>query len=136
MQDLADELLTNGADPSTVKKAIMPLRVIYRRTVRRGGATINPTNDLDLSCQPRQAGAGRPPPAGPEAHGRPLTRRQGTVGRSPIYAARRARELEALQDESGDFENGVIHVEQARDKCEGFIETKSGAGSRDIPTSI
>ena len=37
VQDLADRMLSEGADPSTIRNAIMPLRVIFRRAVSRAG---------------------------------------------------------------------------------------------------
>ena len=48
VQDLADWLLGEGFDPSTVRNAIMPLRVIFRRAVQRGDIAVNPTHDLEL----------------------------------------------------------------------------------------
>jgi hypothetical protein len=48
VQDLADRLGAAGFDASTIQNTLMPLRVIYRRALRRGDIAVNPTADLDL----------------------------------------------------------------------------------------
>ena len=48
MQDLADRLLAQGLDASTIRNALMPLRAIYRRAVARGEVAVNPTSGLEL----------------------------------------------------------------------------------------
>jgi hypothetical protein len=48
LQDWADERLPEGADPSTVRNHLMPLRVIYRRALTRGQVGVNPTLGLEL----------------------------------------------------------------------------------------
>src|SRR5918996_764761 len=48
LQDLADKLLADGLDPSTVHGALMPVRVIYRRAVKRGEIAVSPTSGLEL----------------------------------------------------------------------------------------
>jgi len=50
VQDLADRLLAEGLDPSTVRNALMPLRAIYRRALARGDVAINPTMGLELAA--------------------------------------------------------------------------------------
>ena len=42
VQKLADDLLAEGRDPSTIRNALMPLRVIYRRAVEDGDVAVNP----------------------------------------------------------------------------------------------
>src|SRR4051794_39702693 len=46
VQDLADKMLSGGADPSTVRNALMPVRAIFRRTVSRGDVVVNPTQGI------------------------------------------------------------------------------------------
>ena len=48
VQDLADRMLADGLDPSTIRNALMPLRAIYRRAVARGEVAVNPTAGLEL----------------------------------------------------------------------------------------
>jgi hypothetical protein len=48
VQRLADELLAEGRDPSTIRNALIPLRVIYRRAVEDGDVAVNPCTNLRL----------------------------------------------------------------------------------------
>jgi len=48
IQRLADELLAVGRDPSTIRNALMPLRVIYRRALEGGEVAVNPCAGLRL----------------------------------------------------------------------------------------
>ena len=47
-QDLADQLLADGHDPSTIRNTFMGLRALYRRAVARGDVAVNPTAGLQL----------------------------------------------------------------------------------------
>lgn len=47
-QDLADQLLADGTDPSTIRNTFMGLRALYRRAVARGDVALNPTAGLQL----------------------------------------------------------------------------------------
>lgn len=48
LQGVADRMLARGADPSTIRNALMPVRVIFRRAVGRGDLAVNPTTGLEL----------------------------------------------------------------------------------------
>ena len=48
IQSLADALLADGLDASTIRNALMPLRVIFRRALTRGEVAINPTSGIEL----------------------------------------------------------------------------------------
>jgi integrase len=48
VQRLADDLLAEGRDPSTIRNALMPLRVIYRRAVEDGDVAVNPCGRGEL----------------------------------------------------------------------------------------
>ncbi len=48
LQDFADELLSGGLSPSTIRNTVLPLRAIYRRVLHRGDVAINPTLKLTL----------------------------------------------------------------------------------------
>ena len=48
VQRIADDLLAQGRDPSTIRNALMPLRVIFRRTVEDGDLAVNPCTHLRL----------------------------------------------------------------------------------------
>ena len=64
VQALADRLLGDEADPSTIRNAIMPLRVLHRRAIRDGEVTVNPCTGIEL--RPCAGGeTGSPPPKRP-----------------------------------------------------------------------
>jgi hypothetical protein len=46
LQDFVDRLLSTGIDPSTIRNALMPLRVIFRRAQQCGDVLVNPTSGL------------------------------------------------------------------------------------------
>lgn len=48
VQRLADRLVADGLSPSSVRNALMPLRVIFRRAIRDGLVAVNPCAGLDL----------------------------------------------------------------------------------------
>src|SRR5205085_8659145 len=48
LQDLADKMLAEGRDASTIRNAVMPVRAIFRRALNRGEVAVNPTAGLDL----------------------------------------------------------------------------------------
>jgi integrase len=48
VQELADRLTAAGAAASTVQNALEPLRVIYRRAIRRDLVAVDPTRGLEL----------------------------------------------------------------------------------------
>jgi hypothetical protein len=48
VQRLADDLLASGADPSTIRNALKPLQVIYRRAIEDGDLALNPCDRLRL----------------------------------------------------------------------------------------
>ena len=48
VQRLADSMLAEKRDASTIRNALMPLRVIFRRAVSRGEVAVNPTSGIEL----------------------------------------------------------------------------------------
>ena len=48
VQRLADDMLASGADPSTIRNALKPLQVIYRRAIEDGDLALNPCERLRL----------------------------------------------------------------------------------------
>jgi hypothetical protein len=47
-QDLADRLLADGHDPSTIRNTFMGVRALYRRALARGEVAVNATAGLQL----------------------------------------------------------------------------------------
>ena len=92
VQDVADRLLADGADPSTIRNALMPLRVLYRRALGRGEVAVNPCTHRGrprgLGLRPRgRAAQGRPFGSGRCGRGRP----RGSIRSPPTSAATPSR---------------------------------------------
>jgi site-specific recombinase XerD len=65
VQTLVDAMLTTGADASTIRNALKPLRVIYRLAIDDGDLSVNPCERLRLPAVRGHASASlhprRPP---------------------------------------------------------------------------
>jgi integrase len=131
MQDYADRLLAAGAQPSTIRNAIMPVRVICGW--RRREVPVNPTAGLRLPA----VRGGRDRIASPaeaerllaalEAHDRPLWA-------TALYAGLRRGELMGLRWRDVDLTQGILHVMRAWDPKERqMVAPKSTAGIRRVP---
>ncbi|MGH7480786.1 MAG: tyrosine-type recombinase/integrase, partial [Longimicrobiales bacterium] len=122
-----------GLSPSTIRNALMPLRVIFRRAVEDGDVAVNPCAHLRL---PAVRGR-RERIASPEEGERllvALPERDRPIWAAALYAGLRRGELMALRWEDVDLANGVIRVERAYDeKAHAEIEPKSRAGRRTVP---
>jgi len=133
VQRLADDLLAEGRDPSTIRNALMPLRVIYRRALEDGDVAVNPCANLRL---PAVRGR-RERIASPEEAQRllaALPERDRPIWATALYAGLRRGELMALRWEDVDLALGVIRVERSYDdKGRVEIEPKSRAGRRTVP---
>jgi integrase len=134
VQDLADRLLGQGLDPSTIRNALMPLRAIYRRAVARGEVAVNPTTGLELpAVRGRRDRIASAEEAGKLLAALPESDR--ALWATALYAGLRRGELLALRWEDVDLAGGVIHVERAWDVREGVVEPKSRAGRRAVPVA-
>jgi integrase len=133
VQRLADDLLGEGLDPSTVRNVLMPLRVIYRRAIEDGDLAVNPTGHLRLPAV-RGRRERIASPEEPKLLLAALPDRDRALWATALYAGLRRGELMALRWEDVDLATGVIHVERAYDeKARVHIEPKSNAGRRTIP---
>jgi integrase len=132
VQDIADRLLGQGLDPSTIRNTLMPLRAIYRRALARGDVALNPTRGLELpAVRGKRDRIVSPDEA--EALLAALPERDRALWATALYAGLRRGELQALAWEDVDLANGVIRVERAWDVQEGPIEPKSRAARRKVP---
>ena len=133
VQDLADRMLADGADPSTIRNAIMPLRVIFRRAVSRGEVSVNPCTGLEL---PAVRGR-RDRIASPEEAADLLSilaDDDRVLWATALYGGLRRGELMELRWSDVDLASGIIRVERAYDPKEReVVETKSRAGRRRVP---
>jgi integrase len=133
VQRIADELLADGRDPSTIRNALIPLRVIFRRAVEDGDVAVNPCMHLRLpAVRGRRVRIASPGEA--EQLLPALPERDRPIWATALYAGLRRGELMALRWEDVDLANGVIRVTRAYDeKAHLDIEPKSRAGRRTIP---
>ena len=132
VQRLADELLATGRDPSTIRNALMPLRVIYRRALEDEDVAVNPCAGLRLPA----ARGRRERIASPEEAAAllaALASLDRALWGTAFYAGLRLGELRALRWEDIDLASGVIRVERALDQKGETIAPKSRSGRRSVP---
>jgi integrase len=133
VQRLADDLLAARKDPSTIRNALMPLRVIYRRAIEDGDVAVNPCVNLRL---PAVRGK-RDRIVTPEVAAALLAALEPpdrALWGLALYAGLRRGELMALRWSDVDLAAGVIRVERSWDaNAQLFVEPKSRAGRRKVP---
>lgn len=133
VQDLADRMLAGGSDPSTIRNAIMPLRVIFRRAMSRGDVAVNPCTGLEL---PAVRGTRDRIASSEEAADllAIVPESDRAVWATAMYGGLRRGELMELRWSDVDLAAGVIRVERSYDPKEReVVETKSRAGRRRVP---
>jgi len=127
-----EALRAEGLSPSTIRNTIDPLRAIYRRAIRNGVVTVNPTTDLEL-----ETGRGRRDRiAGPqEAASLIAAVPEGdrAVWATAFYAGLRRGELRALRWSDVDLGRSEIRVQRSWDDVEGVIDPKSETSARTVP---
>ena len=132
VQRIVDELLAQGRDPSTIRNAIKPLAVIFRRAVEDGDLAVNPTERLRLPI----ARGRRERIAAPEEAVRlisALPASERALWAAAFYAGLRLGELRALEWRNVRLEAGEIRVERNMDGSGVIIPPKSRAGRRVVP---
>lgn len=131
VQKLVDELAVEGSS-SSVRNALMPLRLIVRFALQRDLIDANPFQAIQL----------------PAKHEEPvqvlsmteaksvistLSGRDQAVFATALFAGLRLGELRALRWKHIDFTNGIIRVETSWDRKEGEIQPKSRSSLRIVP---
>jgi integrase len=138
LQDLADQLLADGLDPSTIRNTFIGVRALYRRALARGEVAVNPTAGLQLPAvrgrRDRIASVNEADkllavlPAGDRA-----------LWSTAFFAGLRRGELMALDVIHVFDTKGVastIAVERSYDPVAGqYISPKSHAGTRRVPVA-
>jgi integrase len=132
LQDLADRMLAEGRDASTIRNTFMPVRAIFRRAISRGELAVNPTNGLELPAVRGRRDRVASPAEAVELISA-LSEKDRALWASAMYAGLRRGELMALRWDDLDLAGGVIRVERSWDVKAGPIEPKSHAGRRSIP---
>lgn len=133
VQDLADKLTAEGLSASTVQNTLDPLRVIYRRAIRREeGVAIDPTEGLEL----RRPKGERPRIASPAEAAEliaAIPEDERALWATAFYAGLRRGELRALRWSDVDLPSRLIHVSRGWDAIEREQSVKSKAGNRRVP---
>ena len=132
VQRLVDELLESGADPSTIRNALKPLQVIYRRAIEDGDLAINPCERLRLpAARGRRERIAAPTEAAALIAALRLEDR--ALWGCAFYAGLRRGELRALLWSDVDLAGGLIRVERSMNSYGDAGEPKSRAGRRNVP---
>ena len=132
VQDLADSLTGAGLAPSSISNALDPLRVIYRRAIRRDAVTSDPTKGLEL----RRPDGRRERIASPDEARELLAAlpdEDRALWATALYAGLRRGELRGLSWSDIDLEGRVIRVQRGWDDKEGAQAGKSRAAHRTVP---
>lgn len=133
IQNYVDELIRSGKSPSTIASAVMPLRGIYNRALRRGEIIQSPMVGLDMPAyetQPMRIAA----PAEAMMLLAAVPEADRSIWATAMFAGLRRGELQALDWEAIDFDAGLLRVERAYDSVARlFIAPKSRAGERTVP---
>lgn len=132
VQRLADDMLASGADPSTIRNALKPLQVIYRRAIEDGDLALNPCERLRLpAARGRRERIASPTEAA--ALIAALRVEDRALWGCAFYAGLRRGELRALLWKDVDLADGLIHVERSMTSHGETGEPKSRAGRRGVP---
>lgn len=134
VQAIVSDMAARGLKASTIRNALLPLRLIYRVAIRDElGVTSSPLTHLEL-----------PAVRGKRDRIATVTEVAQIIGATApgdqaiwataFYAGLRRGELMALEVEHVDLEAGVIRVLQGMDRATGKVQTpKSRAGVRVVP---
>jgi integrase len=132
VQALADRLTGQGLSASTVQNTLDPLRVIYRRAIRRNLVSVDPTEGLELR-RPRGRRERIAAPEEAAALLAALPEEDRALWATALYAGLRRGELRALRWADVDLKAKTIRVQRAWDDEEGEQDGKSEAARRSVP---
>lgn len=132
VQLLADRLLSQGRDPSTVRNCFVPLRTIYRRAIDLGDVSVSPVSGVRLPAP--EGTRDRIATPAQAAHLISVLRLDDhALWGSAFYAGLRLGELRALRWSDVDLAKGLIRIERSMDQKGSIIPPKSKAGRRIVP---
>lgn len=134
IQGVVDEAKARGLSASTVRNALLPLRLIFRVAIRDElGVTHSPIVGVEIpAVRGTRDRYAAPAEIGPLLAAVPAGDR--AVWATAIYAGLRRGELMALTAQAVDLDAGVIRVTQSYDpRSRTFTTPKSRAGVRAVP---
>jgi integrase len=134
VQALADRLVAEGLSPSSVRNALMPLRVVYRRAIRDGLAVLNPCEGIELPANRAERVRIVSAEYASELISALPTERDRGLWATAFFAGLRRGELMALRWQDVDLAAGELQVERSYDpKAVEYVEPKSRSGRRRVP---
>ncbi|MFN8108334.1 MAG: site-specific integrase [Thermoleophilia bacterium] len=133
LQRAVDGWAAQGLSGSTIRNALMPVRVVFRRAVRRGVVAVNPCDGLELPPpSPRRERIASPAEAARLLA--VLTPRDRALWSIAVYAGLRAGEIAALRWGDIDLAGGRIRVIRSWDpKTGNVVAPKSKSAVRSVP---
>jgi integrase len=132
LQRLVNRLMADGLSPSSIRNALLPLRVIYRHALALDEVAANPTTGVQLpAVRGRRERIASPDEAADLIA--TLPKRDRALWATAMYAGLRSGELQALADELVDLDKNLIRVEWSWDPKAGRVAPKSQAGVRTVP---
>ena len=135
VRDFVDDLRKQGLSASTIANIVDPLRVIFRRAIRRDEVSIDPTDNLDLPAIRGRRDRIEPPERAHE-YLAALPDSERAFWAVALFCGLRRGELRGLQWINVDFEAGVIRVDRSWDPVKGPVDVKTGAGRRAVPMAF
>lgn len=131
VQKLVDDL-SGRMSPSSVRNALMPLRLIIRYAIQRDLIQINPMLGLQLPGK-REHPVRVLSISEAKLIISTLEGQDRAIFATALLAGLRLGELRALRWSHVRFDKGIISVESSWDREEGEIRPKSRAGVRNVP---
>lgn len=134
VQAIVDELVARGLSPSTVRNALMPLRLMFRVAIRdEMGVVASPIKGVEVpAVRGRRDRLATPVEIDALLAAVPVE--DQAIWATAFYAGLRRGELMALTVQAVDLKEGVIRVLQSYDPgSRTFTGPKSRAGVRTVP---
>lgn len=118
VQDFIDDLRAQGLSASTIANILDPLRVIFRRAMRRDEISIDPTDNLDLPAIRGRRDRTEPPEVAHQLLAA-LPDSEKASWAVALFCGLRRGELRGLRWSNVDFDGGVIRVERSLGSSQG-----------------